>query len=236
MIAIAEYPAPGTLGSTLYEVPREELERQLSPVRPDRFDDRPSDVDLGTVRRFLERHREMLDAMPTRGAAHDFRLVPSARHFGRLLWLSPEERAAVDAYFPPFEDRAASTMVAFTAASEDELARRLEELGFPAPDRSPTIVVGEPERAEGRTSIYVPGPPSLAELVYRVRRLASGRLVAAISSERPPEPRYSELVGSYRREFGWEGTMYFETGRAFARREGRLVRADDGRVSVLGAT
>jgi hypothetical protein len=236
MIAIAEYPAPGTLGSTLYEVPREELERRLSPVRPHRFDDRPVDVDLGTVRRFLEIHSEMLEAMPTHGAAREFRLVPSARHFGRLMWLSPEERAAVDAYFPPFEDRAASTLVAFTAASEDELARRLEELGFPAPDRSPTIVVGETDRAEGRTSIYVPGPPSLSELVYRVRRLASGGLVAAVSSERPPEPRYTELVESYRRAFGWEGTMYFETGRAFARREGRLVMADDERVSVLGAS
>lgn len=236
MIAIAEYPAPGTLGSTLYDVSREELERRLSPVRPDRFDDRAVEVDLGAVRQFLALHRELLEAMPTRGAAHDFRLVPSARHFGRLLWLSPEERAAVDAYFPPFEDRAASTLVAFTAGSEDELGRRLEEVGFPAPDRSPTIVVGEPDRAEGRTSIYVPGPPSLSELVYRVRRLASGGLVAAISSERPPEPRYSELVESYRRAFGWDGTMYFETGRAFARREGRLVLADDGRVSVLGAS
>lgn len=236
MIAIAEYPAPGTLGSTLYQVPREELERRLAPVQSDRFDEGPMDVDLGTVRQFLEIHRGMLEAMPTRGAAHDFRLVPSARHFGRLPWLSTEERAAVDVYFPPFEDRAASTLVAFTAASEDELRRRFEEVGFPAPERSPTIVVGETDRAEGRTSIYVPGPPSLSELVYRVRHLTSGGLVAAISSERPPEPRYSELVESYRREFGWDGTMYFETGRAFARREGRLVMADDGRVSVLGAS
>lgn len=236
MIAIAEYPAPGTLGSTLYEVPREELERRLSPVGSDGFEDRPAELDLGTVRRFLDLHSEMLEAMPTRGAAHSFRLVPSDRHFGRLLWLSPEQRAAVDAYFPPFEDRASSTLVAFIAASDGELKERLEDLGFPTPDRSPTIVVGGTDFGEGRTSIYVPGPPRLSELVYRVRRLESGDLVAAVSSERPPEPRYSELVDAYRREFGWEGTMYFEDGRAFARRQGRLVLADDGRVSPLGAS
>lgn len=235
MIAIAEYPAPGTLGSTLYEVSREELERRLPALHPDRPEGRPDTVDLETVREFLHLHRQMLESLPTRGARHDFRLVPSARHFGRLLWFSREDGALVDAYFPPFEDRAASTLVAFMVPSLEAVPRRLEELGFPTPERPPAIVVGGVDRAEGRTSIYVPGPPGLAELVYRLRRLESGACVVAVSSERPPEPRYTELVDAYRREFGWEGTMFFEDARAFARREGRLLNAGDRRVSPLGA-
>lgn len=233
MIALGEYPAPGTLGSTLYESPREELRRRLPPVETDGPASSFGELDLETIREFLRLHRQMLERIPDRGAAHDFRPVPSARHFGRLQWLSPEDGAVLDAYFPPFEDRAASTLIAFMASTMDHVRRRLEELGFPTPSGPPAIVVGDLRHEEGGTLIYVPGPPGLSELVYRIRRLPSGEYVVVVSSERPPEPRYSELVDALRREFGWEGTMHFENAEAFIRREGRLMTTAGRRLDAL---
>lgn len=167
---------------------------------------------------FVTLHEKLLPD----GHLHDgglrCRPVPARRHFGEFRWFDAKDGVIVGAHWPSFQPRASSVSLAFPVESGGNVLKRLEELGFPAPETDPTMVIGDPDRPEGSTWIYVPGPGQLAELVYRLRKTADGWDVI-ITAERPPEGRYEELITELDRAFGWDGTLVFPTGDAFREKE-----------------
>ena len=77
----------------------------------------------------------------------------------------------------------------------------------------------EPEDVTGGGAvIHAPGPEGLAELVYRLRRTGEGWDVL-VTAERPPEPRFTELVRAYRQAFGDRETRRFDDLRSALGRE-----------------
>lgn len=149
------------------------------------------------------------------------RPVPARRHFGDFRWYDPGRGVIVGAYWPSFHPRASSIALAFPLPLYRDPVDRVGALGLPVPDADPTIVIGDVAREEGTTWIFAPAPEHLAELVYRIRRTRDGWDVIA-TAERPPEPRYEQLVGELQRAFGWSGTLRFPSGRDFREKNGEL--------------
>lgn len=229
----AAYPPPGSYVAELFETSEEafeeRFERAYANFEPEHLP-AGGDVtaeDMNRLEGFVRLHREILggEQLATRDAS--FRPVPSGRTFGMLRWFDPEWTAVLGAHVPPLHGLPASLAIGFPLPPDADPIERLTAMGFPPPDDSPTFVFGELEDREGKTLIYVPGPSGLAELVYRVRRSADGWDVL-VTAERPPEPRFTELVSAYRESFGdretrhpslrsalgGEGTPSVETARA----------------------
>lgn len=211
-----KYPRPGSLADDLFRHPMDRVHTRLESVgrvpTVERFD---------RLHDFVTLHRSLLQNGRIHEGEARFRPVPARRQFGEFRWYDPEREVVVGAHWPPFKPNAASVALAFALGPDEDPLERLELLGFPPPDRDPTMVFGEVARPEGATLVYAPGPHGLAELVYRLRRQAEGWDVI-VTAERPPEPRYSELVDQLWQAFGWTGTLSFDSGEAFQRKEGEL--------------
>lgn len=166
------------------------------------------------------------EALVPPGHLHDAEIkcrpVPARRQFGDFRWYDPDRGVIVGAYWPSFHPRASSIALAFPLPLYRDPVDRLGTLGLPVPDADPTMVIGAVDREEGATWVFAPGPDQLAELVYRIRRTRDGWDVVA-TAERPPEPRFEELVEELQRAFGWPGTLSFPSGRDFREKNGELA-------------
>lgn len=211
-----KYPRTGSLGADLFRHRMDRIHARLG-----RLADVPAGGGFDRLHHFVSLHERLLDD----GRFHDggtaFRAVPARRYFGDFRWFDPERRVVVGAHWPPFKPNAASVALAFPAAPDEDFLGRLEQLGFPPPDQDPTIVFGDVGDPEGSTLVYAPGPNGLAELVYRLRRSEEGWDVI-VTAERPPEPRFTELVDQLWQAFGWTGTLAFSSGEAFRDKDGEL--------------
>lgn len=211
-----KYPRSGSLADDLF---RHRMDRLH--VRFEGLDRVPTGGDFDRLNDFVTIHESLLENGRIHEGESRFRPVPARRYFGLFRWFDPERRVVVGAHWPPFKPSAASVALAFPLPPEESPLERLDLLGFPPPDRDPTIVFGEISRPEGATLVYAPGPRGLAELVYRLRRRPEGWDVI-VTAERPPEPRYGELVDQLWQAFGWTGTLSFPTGEAFRHKNGEL--------------
>lgn len=211
-----KYPRPGSLGAELFRHRMDRVHIRFSSLAAV-----PVGEGYNRLHDFVSRHRQLLEAGRLHRGESEFRAVPERRHFGEFRWFDPEEGVILGAHWPPFKPRASSVALAFPVGNASDPLERLDELGFPAPDRDPTIAFGGVGRPEGATLVYAPGPQGLAELVYRLRRHPDGWDVI-VSAEQPPEPRYGELVDELERAFDWTGTLTFDSGEAFKERDGEL--------------
>lgn len=181
---------------------------------------------------FVSLHKELLPEGHLHQGEVRCRPVPARRHFGEFQWFDPRHDALVGGHWPSFQPRPSSLTVAVPAAPDEDPLTRIDELGFPLPEEDPAMVIGQVDRPEGRTWVYVPGPGRLAELSYRLRRGPEGWDVI-IAAERPPDDRYDELVAELHRAFGWEGTLVFPSGEAFREKDGDLKPPGSERLGGL---
>lgn len=210
------YPRPGSLGAELFRHRMDRVHIRFSSLA-----EVPVGDGFNRLHDFVSRHLALLDNGRMHQGEASFRPVPERRHFGQFRWFDPERRVIVGAHWPPFKPRAASVALAFPVGEDEDPFERLEELGFPPPDRDPTFAFGAVDRPEGATLVYAPGPTGLAELVYRIRRAPDGWDVI-VTAEQPPEPRFGELVDELERAFDWTGTLTFPSGEAFREEDGEL--------------
>lgn len=210
------YPRTGTLAADLFRYRMDRIHGRMSSLAQV-----PSGGGFDRLHHFVSRHRQLMENGRFHEGGASFRAVPARRNFGEFRWFEPESGVVVGAHWPPFKPNAASVALAFPASRDEDVLRRLDELGFPPPDDDPTIVFGEVARPEGATLIYAPGPKGLAELVYRLRKSEEGWDVI-VTAEKPPSPRFEELVGELWQAFGWTGTLAFESDEAFSDQDGEL--------------
>lgn len=230
------YPPPSTPGARLFAMSEEEFERSFEPAyanfEPDEAA-RAAGVDEAAMARledFVRLHKEILEGDTTErdrmaAAGASFRPVPSARAFGMLRWYDPENVVVLGAHFPPLHGEPASVALGFPLPPDRDPLERLAELGFRPPDGDPTFIFGELTHREGKTLIYAPAPAGLAELVFRIRRGPDGWDVL-LTAEKPPEPRFSELVEAYRKAFSWQGSLRYENLEDVLKQEGRITPDD----------
>lgn len=211
-----QYPRSGSLADELFRRRMDRLHVQLEGL--DRV---PAGEGFDRLHSFVELHESILQNGRIHEGESRFRPVPARRHFGQFRWYDPERKVVIGAHWPPFKPSAASVALAFPLDPGEDPLDRLELLGFPPPDRDPTIVFGDVTRPEGATLVFAPGPRGVAELVYRLRKGSEGWDVI-VTAERPPEPRFSELVDQLWQAFGWTGTLSFPSGEAFRRKNGEL--------------
>lgn len=211
-----KYPRSGSLGAELFRYRMDRIHGRMSSLAQV-----PSGGGFNRLHHFVSRHARLLEEGRFHEGGHAFRAVPARRNFGDFKWFEPERQVVVGAHWPPFKPNAASLALAFPTGPDEDVLARLDELGFPPPDQDPTIVFGDVRSPEGATLIYAPGPTGLAELVYRLRRSEEGWDVI-VTAERPPEPRFGELVDELFQAFGWTGTLAFPSGEAFREKNGEL--------------
>lgn len=228
-----EYPPAGTLGARLFAMSEEALEETFEPAYANFEADEAAiaaGVDAEAMRRledFVRLHKEILEGEKpaterVASARASFRPVPSARSFGVLRWYDPETVTVLGGHFPPLHGKPASIAIGFPLPPDRDPLERLAELGFRAPATDPTFIFGELRHREGKTLIYAPAPRGLAELVYRIRRDPDGWVVL-LTAERPPEPRFSELVDAYRKAFAWQGSLRYDNLEDVIAEEGAIT-------------
>jgi len=228
------YPTGGSFAHRLFGTSRKDFEELFETWSPSGDDQEGATrVDRRLLTSFVRRHVRLLRDVPDRSDEGTFRAIPSHRRFGDFRWVDPGRDVVVAAHFPPFIPHPTSLQFALTDELGESLVVRLSELGFPPPSRDPTFVFGETRHPEGRTTIYAPGPTGVAELVYRIHvDPVTGRSVAVVTCERPPENRMRELIRGYRKAFDHERVLWFRDYRAFVHRDGRVVENGDGRFRV----
>lgn len=221
------YPVPGSFAEELFslseEAFEERFERAYANLEPEHVADdaEVSAEDMNRLEGFVRLHRQIMQGEGEGIAAPDgsFRPVPSGRTFGALRWFDPARMMVLGAHFPPLQSAPSALALGLPLPADADPLERLERIGLPAPSKEPTIIFGELQQREGKTLIYAPAPEGLAELVYRIRRTEEGWDLL-LTAERPPEPRFSQLVDSYRRAFSGQGTLRYEDLESVLEREG----------------
>lgn len=221
------YPVEGSLADLVFSSSTDTLDEVLVPMDLAGGDgssegDRSPELVLRKAGEFLRLNRDVSGSLPTGDERLPFRRVPSERMFGRFRYFAPDEEVLIGAYVPPLQSRPASVQLLTLESSAASIAGRLEEIGFPFPDMDPTFVVGQPDRTEGQTLVFTPGPEGVAELVYRIQ-VQPDQVLLMVSAERPPAPRYSELVKQYGQELPQDGTMMFEDMSDLERGSGKKL-------------
>lgn len=199
----ATYPIPSSLGAHLYSLDKQAMDARYGALRPVPVD--PSWLTLPHV-----------DIDSLLGGW----IVNLSRH-GAL--------GAVQ--FPPAGGPPERLDMSFTSAASEGIVSRLGSLGFPAPEMDPTFVCGTSVR-DWRLTGFLPGPGGLASLIYNVN-VTGNDFHMRIHSTRPPEPRFSQRVQSYRRVFDWVGTMYFKDSAELEGLTGRLYSPGHWRMRTL---
>lgn len=178
------YPTPGSLGDQIYRSTEEEME--------ERFVRLPDDTSTSPPPEHLEE-------------------LQTKRLYGLTTWRDPDRELLINVQYPPLEETPASVMLQFTVADDSfDYLPRLNELGFPVPESSPSFIAGRRGGPMGKTTSWRPGPPGLVDLSYRVRGEGFPALLIVYSTS-PPEPEYSEEREQDEEAFPWDGTVVFES-------------------------
>lgn len=223
------YPSSDSLGALVQGMSRPALDSYLVPVSS-----APSVVPRlpDTVRHFLSVHEKMAGSVPRDAQERSFRGVPSGRQVSKIGWYDPDSDAFIGAHHPPGHRRPASVTLLARVESGGSLSTVVSDLGYPVPEHRPSVVIGGVDRTEGLTLVYAPGPSGLAELTYRIMKASSARYVA-ITVERPPEPRFEELVDCYRRVFASDRSLVYEDREGVRTGEAREVSLDQSTPAVF---
>lgn len=228
---ITSYPVEGSFGDLVFTSPTEELDEVLVPLELGTTGTSGEAEEslravLAEAEEFLRVNRQVSGSLPAGADRLPFRKIPSERMFGRFRYFDPDRQVLIGAYVPPLQLRPASVQLLLMEDAAASIASRLEEVGFPFPDLDPTFIVGQPDRTEGQTLVFTPGPEGVAELVYRIH-VKPDRVLIMVSAERPPQPRYQELIEEYSEILPQDGTVMFEDLEDLRRGSGkRLVEGN----------
>ena len=164
-------------------------------------------------------------ALPAWPIPKDATLLPVNALVGvASAWWLPDYQVSVFPHFPPFSATPDRLFFAYLVPLGQSVLDPAAAIGLPQPDMDPATVVGKAQDPGGRIVQYLPGPPDLAALEFRVRASGS-KVTAAIMADKPPHPqRYAALVTEWRQRIDWagEGTMYFRDQAAVHSRQGTL--------------